>query len=329
MHRCEILELQGAWPQAQEAAEQACETLAEQRAWDMLGSARYRLAEIHRLRGALGEARSEFGRASEVGRDPEPGMSLLLLAEGRLDLANASIRRVIEEAEIGVGRARVLPAYVEIMLAVGDLPAAHVAAVELSSIASSVDTAFVRALSAYSAGATLLAEGNAPAALETLRGALRGWQEVDAPYEAARVRVLIARACLSLGDTDRASRDLAAARTVFERLGATTEMALVERLSRTRSTHPGGLSPRASAGARAVSRGKDEPRDFIRTRSQRIHGRQARAKHSRQARRLVPYRGQRIRVRAPPRLTHQSLDLTMPPFAELAHSVDADIRSPD
>ena len=183
-------------------------------------------------------------------------MSLLLLAEGSLDLANASIRRVIEEAQIGFGRARVLPAYIEIMLAAGDLNAARIAADELSSIATSVDTAFVRALSAYSTGATLLAEGNAPAALETLRVALRGWHEIDAPYEAARVRVLIARACLALGDTDGASRDLVAARAVFEQLGAATEIASVDRLSPARPAHPGGLTPREAQVLALLAKGK-------------------------------------------------------------------------
>ena len=112
--RCELLVLQGAWPDAQATAEQACEALAAQRAWATLGGAYYQLAEIHRLRGDFAAAEAEYRRASDAGRDPEPGMSLLRLAQGKTEAAFAGITRLLHETEPAIERARILPAYIEI-----------------------------------------------------------------------------------------------------------------------------------------------------------------------------------------------------------------------
>ena len=133
--RCELLVLQGAWPDAQATAEQACEALTAQRAWATLGGAYYQIAEIHRLRGDFEDAEREYLRASDAGRDPEPGMSLLRLAQGKTDAAVAGIRRLLNETEPTIERARILPAYIEIMIAAGDLAAADGAASELAATA--------------------------------------------------------------------------------------------------------------------------------------------------------------------------------------------------
>ncbi len=114
VHRCEILQLQGAWTHALESARRACEWLAGPPTWDALGSAYYQLAEIQRLRGELEEAEESYRRASLAGRDPEPGMSLLRLAQGRIDLALPAIRRALDEAQEPVARSRLLPACVEV-----------------------------------------------------------------------------------------------------------------------------------------------------------------------------------------------------------------------
>lgn len=78
----------------------------------------------------------------------------------------------------------------------------------------------------------LLAEGDARAALDTLRHAYTIWQELEAPYETARVRVLIGVACRRLGDHDTARMHLDGARMVFQQLGAAPDLARVEDLSR-------------------------------------------------------------------------------------------------
>ena len=117
VHRCEIFQLQGAWTDALESARRACEWLAGPPAWDALGSAYYQLAEIRRLRGEVAEAEESYRQASLAGRDPEPGMSLLRVAHGRIDLALPAIRRALEEAQDPMARSRLLPACVDVMLA--------------------------------------------------------------------------------------------------------------------------------------------------------------------------------------------------------------------
>ena len=171
VHRCEIFQLQGAWQDALDAAQRACEWLSGPPAWDSLGSAYYQLAEIQRLRGEFAEAGDSYRKASLAGREPEPGLSLLRLAQGRIDLAVPAIRRVTEEAQDPIDRSRLLPAYVEIMLEADDLAAARAAADDLGSIAADLDAPYLHALAAHASGAVLLSEGDARAALAKLRNA--------------------------------------------------------------------------------------------------------------------------------------------------------------
>jgi DNA-binding NarL/FixJ family response regulator len=88
---------------------------------------------------------------------------------------------------------------------------------------------YLQAVSAQSAGAVLLAEGNGKDALDQLRLAWNAWQQVDAPYQAGQVRELIARACELLGDTDGAEMERDAARWVYRQLGAAPDLARLER----------------------------------------------------------------------------------------------------
>jgi DNA-binding CsgD family transcriptional regulator len=99
-------------------------------------------------------------------------------------------------------------------------------------------------MSAQAMGAVLLAEGRIRESLEALRAARRVWQELAAPYEVARVRVLIGHALQQLGDDEGAELELDAAHTVFSHLGATPDLEEVEGLSRTRRESPGGLTNR-------------------------------------------------------------------------------------
>jgi DNA-binding CsgD family transcriptional regulator len=169
----------------------------------------------------------------------------------------AAIRRVTDTAEGRVVRCRLLPAYVEIMLAVGDVAAARVADDELCAIADGLDASWPRALAAQAAGAVLLAEGDGCAALEALRRAWSAWHELDAPYEAARTRVVMGLACRHLGDVDGAELEFDAARWVFDQLGAVPDLARVQALSRTAASPPaGGLTGREAQVLRLVAAGK-------------------------------------------------------------------------
>jgi DNA-binding CsgD family transcriptional regulator len=143
------------------------------------------------------------------------------------------------------------------MLAAGDLPAARGAADELSEIAATLDAPFVQAVSAHATGAVLLGEGDARGALAALRRAWATWQEIEAPYEAARVRVLIGRACRELGDEDTAAMELDEARRVFGQLGAAPDLAWVEALARTAAAKAAGaLTERELEVLRLVAAGK-------------------------------------------------------------------------
>jgi DNA-binding NarL/FixJ family response regulator len=102
-----------------------------------------------------------------------------------------------------------------------------------------------------------LAAGDASNALVSLRRAAQAWQELEAPYEAARARVLVGQACLKLGDEDAFSLELQAARRVFEQLGAAPDLARVDALTgKTSAAATHGLSPRELEVLRLVATGK-------------------------------------------------------------------------
>jgi DNA-binding CsgD family transcriptional regulator len=112
----------------------------------------------------------------------------------------------------------------------------------------------LRAIAARIQGSVALAENDARAALVSLREACRLWQELEAPYETARTRVLIGRACRLLGDEDTAALELETATNAFEQLGALPDLARVEAITVTsEETH--GLTPRELEVLRLVAAG--------------------------------------------------------------------------
>lgn len=244
VHRSEIFRLQGAWRDALDEAERACEMLSGPPPWDSLGSAFYQLAEIQRLKGEFAQAEESYRNATQAGRDPEPGVSLLRLAQGRVDVALSAIRRALEEKRDPIERSKLLPAYVDIMLESNEVSAANDAALELGEIAADFDSPYLNALAAHASGAVFLAEGDPKPALAKLRNAQGLWRDLDAPHQVARVRVLIGVACHALGDDASAELEYGAARNVFETLGAATDLEHLASLSGMPSTRPGGLSSR-------------------------------------------------------------------------------------
>jgi DNA-binding CsgD family transcriptional regulator len=255
VHRCEVFQVSGAWATAFDEAARACQVLAGPPPWDVLGSAFYQLAEIQRLRGDFVGAETSYRRASAAGRDPQPGISLLELAQGRVDHAVSALGRALDEASDPPLRARLLPAFVEALLGAEQISTAAAAADELVEIGERLDATLVHAAAAQALGAVQLAQGDARRALTTLRQAQRRWVELGAPYELARVRTLVAVACLDLGDGVTAGLEFEAARTGLEELGAHPDLAA---LSRSADSPQGtaGLSPRESEVLALVATGK-------------------------------------------------------------------------
>jgi DNA-binding CsgD family transcriptional regulator len=232
VRRSEILKLGGVWTDALAEARRACEGFMQRANQSGLGLAFYQLAEVHRLRGEFSKAEEAYRAASEHGKSAEPGRTLLRLAEGHIDVAVSAIRRGRDEARDRKIRAPVLVACVEVLIASGDVAAAHEAADELSTIARELDAPFIRAQARQASGAVLLAQSNPQAALDPLREAMSLWRELDVPYETARVSVLIGLACRALGDLDNATAELDAAHRIFEQLDARPDLARLSRLSK-------------------------------------------------------------------------------------------------
>jgi DNA-binding NarL/FixJ family response regulator len=256
VHRAEILQLQGAWLDAIEQAQRAC-AVAQGVSRSAAAAALYQQAEVHRLRGELAEAEEAFRDASRLGLEPQPGLALLRLVQGRADAAAAAIRRAAGATTDRLERMSLLPAYIEIMLAAGALEDAREACAELEEIARTFDTGAPGAIAAHARGAVELAQGDAQAALGALRRAFEGWRRIDAPYAAARTRELIGLACRAHGDEDGASLELDAARSAYERLGATPDLARVDSLMKGSLPGPAHrLTPRELQVLRLVAAGE-------------------------------------------------------------------------
>jgi ATP/maltotriose-dependent transcriptional regulator MalT len=256
VHRAEIMTLGGAWKEALEEARrvgtQFTQGVLNERA---LGHAAYRQAEVHRLQGRFDEAEAEYRNASRFGREPQPGLALMRLAQGKGEAAAGALRRAVSETAPPLKRAALLPALVEILVATGDVAEARSASDELAAIADAQGSEALNALAAHAESAVALGEGDAPAALASARRAWQAWQDLGAPYDAARARILIAQACAQIGDTDTVALEVDAARDVFFRLGATPDLARLDSFARKRPRAQHGLTLREVEVLSLVARG--------------------------------------------------------------------------
>ncbi|MFT3926540.1 MAG: response regulator transcription factor [Myxococcales bacterium] len=276
VHRAELFELGGAWSDAFAEAKRAEERLTSASDPRVSADAIYQQGEIHRLRGELEQAEAAFAQASRQGREPQPGLALLRLMQGRGETALQASRRVLATTSDRLLRARYLPAHVEIALALGQLEDARSASVELTELAGKYDMEALRALDACARGALAIADGQPQAAVEPLRAAMLVWTRIGAPYLVARVQVLLGRACHALGDSDGAALAWSAAHETFQGLGAVFDLAALEGLERTlpsvvreragsqgalprhpeSEAAPDGLTPRELQVLRLVAEGK-------------------------------------------------------------------------
>jgi ATP/maltotriose-dependent transcriptional regulator MalT len=257
VHRSQVLQARGRWSDAMAEALRARERLSEA-AHPALGLACYQQAELHRLRGEFAEAERAYREAGEHGYEPAPGLARLRLAEGDARAARTAIDRMLTERSDAMGRAMLLGAAVEILLAADDLAGARSAVDELTDIARVADVPLLRATAAAAAGTVALAAGDSQTALRTLRDACALWHELALPYEVALTRVEIARACRLLGDEDAAAIEVDLARSTFNGLGAQPDIVRVDDLGThtriARSADP--LTEREHEVLRLVAAGK-------------------------------------------------------------------------
>ena len=254
LYRAEVMQLRGKWKDAAHDAQEACELLASRPA---AGAAFYRVGEIHRLRGDFAKAEAAYTRANECRRKPQPGLSLLRLAQGQIEAAVASMRGVLLDTRERAARARMLAAAVEVLLAAGDLEHARAAAAELVEITNGIGAPLLAGTSAHATGAVLLADGDIVAASTSLRQASEIWRDLEMPYEEAQTCALLAAVCERRGDQDGRRLELDAARRLFKQLNAQPCLArLDEQSDRTTRQPVGSLSEREVQVLRLVAAGK-------------------------------------------------------------------------
>ena len=256
-HRAQIMRAQGAWSDALEELAQAEARYESSAMGSAVGDVHYERAEILRLTGDLDAAAAAYAAADEHGRDPQPGVSLLWLLQGRVDSSAAAVRRLLDEVPDPVHRSRVLPVAVQVLLAAKDVDGASDAVDELEQVAASFASAALSAEAGYARGSVCLAQDDPAAALPHLRKAWRGWLDLGARYEAAWARTRIGQAFRAMDDEDSAAAELAVAGRTFAELGARlAEQEVEQLLGRAR---PDGLTARELEVLRLVAAGMTNP----------------------------------------------------------------------
>lgn len=256
VRRAEIMQIHGEWPDAMNEIRQACK-ISQTSSPPATGEAFYRQAELYRLQGNFSKAEEAYQQASKWGRNPQPGLALLRLAQGQIDTAKTAIQHVEDETQDRIALSRILPAFIEIMLSAKEFQSAENRAGKLARIAAELGSSFLKAIAAQEQGRVLLASAKPGAALKKLRQSWAVFKKIEALYESARTQVLIGLACRNLGDNDTANMEFDAARSVFQQLGAEPDLTMVNSLSSTTEyskTH--GLTPRELEVLELLTTGK-------------------------------------------------------------------------
>lgn len=225
VHRAEVMRFHGRLDDAEREALAAVDELLLSSARAFAGWAFHEIGDVRRRRGDLRGATDAFGRAAEVGSDPQPGQALLRLREGDVAGARAAIDRALSDAAERENRLVLLDAKVTIALAGDDLDGARAATTELEEMSNRLDLEAIHATATSAAGRLAIAEGRSAEAVEHLRRALRIWADLDAPYELAEAHLQLAVAFDLQGDRSSAASEAAAAYATFTRLGCALDAA--------------------------------------------------------------------------------------------------------
>ena len=238
VHRAELVALTGAWERAEAELLRATSELGGFGAVPPMGDGYYAIGQIRLRRGDLGGAEEALRQAHGLGRSPQPALALTRLAQGKVRPALAALTSALAEQEWDkAARTRLLPAFVEVAIAAGELGLAHQAAEEFDELASIYGLPAMAANRADAWGRLYLAEGDASAAVAQTRASIRLWRELGAPYEMSRARVVLASALRMLDDDDAAEIEIETAREEFERLGAALDLAAIDKEKRSVAEH--------------------------------------------------------------------------------------------
>ncbi|HEX6233547.1 MAG TPA: LuxR C-terminal-related transcriptional regulator [Jiangellaceae bacterium] len=256
LHQCEVKSWLGEWIAAEAQAVRATEELAPFGDY-LVADGQYVTGEIRRRKGDYKAADEAFRRAHQLGRDPQPGLALLFLAQGDAERAAAALRVAVNAGSgMPLRQAQLLAAHVRAELERGELDNAATSADRLGQLAEQTGSRLLQAMAGVANGAVLLGRGDAQRALSVLKEACMISRELSCPYETAETRVLVGLAARQLGDEATATLELEAARATFAALGAAPDVAHVDALLAKDPQPPGGLTAREAEVLRLVSVGK-------------------------------------------------------------------------
>jgi DNA-binding NarL/FixJ family response regulator len=254
VRQVEVMSLRGELAAAETEARRACDEMLSFEP-NLAGEAFYVTGEILRRRGDLRAAEAAFSQSRELGHDPQPGMALIRLAEGRLEAA-ATALRAADPGRPPFQRAALLAARVEVALAGGDLATARAACREMDQVTDETPSDALAAAAATARGRVRLAEADAEAALRELRLAVTSWRALELACEVAETRALIGLAMRELGDQEGAELELQAAQRAFQRLGAAADAQRVAAFLAGPDPAPSKLTARECEVLRLVASGR-------------------------------------------------------------------------
>jgi DNA-binding CsgD family transcriptional regulator len=251
IHRAAVLKRRGDLAEAEQEAERACEELRT-RHLPNSAAAYAEVGDIRRRLGQLDRAEEAFAEAQRLCGQPCGGLALLRLAQGRPDTALTIITGCLRNTKNPLARSWLLPSFVHIAIAGGELAAARESLAELEGIVATFPVRALRAGVLLTRGRIELAEGHAVEACETLRQALDEWLALQVPYEIATTHTLLGQAQSQSGDASGATESFAAATKLFDQIGAELD---VRRLKETEPPLPAGLTTREVEVLRLIAAG--------------------------------------------------------------------------